>query len=891
NGEVAWNSFAYTGTRTDNTSTLLASEPIKVGIALSAARPPGAGNYTWLDKDRDGIQDNNEPGLNGVRVDIYDVGADGNANTTDDSLAGFTVTGNNDAGKPGYYMFPFLPKGDYYLKFTPPSTDFRFSKQNSGEDDTVDSDADTTTGLTTKFNLSNAFALKWDAGFYRLNADLDLAKKVNNPVPYLGDGILFTITVTNNGPGGSDGVAVSIPLGTGLVYQSATQSRGSYDAQTGIWTIGDIKAGSSYTLWIVAKVTSTNAIECTAEISASNAPDPDSTPGNKKRGEDDIGSATVFAGDVSGGNSAGLESNGDLSILLAKRAFERKRERAMKIMKGIVDHPIPFGKGLAKSGDKIAAGFGGFVTGDLADLIPETGPVNSTAFVSTPTDLFGATNATSVLAVDYLAPNQRRVAAIFSTTTHVGDTYDHTKIICDRVKGAILEEAWIVEVAEHPFVMAKLRHLNGALDYAISFVAYEGPNDFTLDSRFVRGEYVSPAVGHTEVINFQVWSLAESFTIGIVEDMITLMQSTGTIDYLNTRDDPPGLPDVYVRQGHYVHGKLKLEMVNNVQARQITIHGTAVSVENSPAFPLEKTVVLPTTANDEGFFDVEIETGPLFNTVFTIENDKTTTIDQIFLADGAWNVASDPNDARIDTHKVYVQDPQAFASEGYQVERGAYVKGRTKTWAVLFRQLRPGNLPVDLSAYRFLEFTASGTGSLSVKIEKASIETFDQFHKRIGLTATPQRHIIWFDELKQFTYTGDFTAEDVDALNFVFEGSEGKEQAFEMRISDIRFGSVPTGVEAQNLNGEIPREYTLAQNYPNPFNPTTTITFGLPKTGDVRLSVYDMLGREVVRLVEGRYRAGTYQVNFNAGKLASGHYIYRLQAGEATLTRVMVLVK
>jgi hypothetical protein len=89
----------------------------------------------------------------------------------------------------------------------------------------------------------------------------------------------------------------------------------------------------------------------------------------------------------------------------------------------------------------------------------------------------------------------------------------------------------------------------------------------------------------------------------------------------------------------------------------------------------------------------------------------------------------------------------------------------------------------------------------------------------------------------------------------------------------------------------IPRAYELLPNYPNPFNPTTVVSYQLPATSDVRLSVYDLLGREVAVLVNGKEAPGKYEVTFDARNLASGMYLYRLTAGSFGETKKMFLVK
>lgn len=95
----------------------------------------------------------------------------------------------------------------------------------------------------------------------------------------------------------------------------------------------------------------------------------------------------------------------------------------------------------------------------------------------------------------------------------------------------------------------------------------------------------------------------------------------------------------------------------------------------------------------------------------------------------------------------------------------------------------------------------------------------------------------------------------------------------------------------QQLSSETPDAYKLSQNYPNPFNPSTSITFDIVDKGFVSLKIYDMIGREVANLVNKELNAGSYTYNFDAGKLNSGIYFYKLQTGNFTETKKMMLIK
>jgi len=90
---------------------------------------------------------------------------------------------------------------------------------------------------------------------------------------------------------------------------------------------------------------------------------------------------------------------------------------------------------------------------------------------------------------------------------------------------------------------------------------------------------------------------------------------------------------------------------------------------------------------------------------------------------------------------------------------------------------------------------------------------------------------------------------------------------------------------------DLPEGFTLSQNYPNPFNPTTTIDFSLPFTADATIRVYDMTGRVVSTIRMPGTTAGTHSVQFDASKLSSGVYLYRLDAGGFTTAKMFTLVK
>jgi hypothetical protein len=113
-------------------------------------------------------------------------------------------------------------------------------------------------------------------------------------------------------------------------------------------------------------------------------------------------------------------------------------------------------------------------------------------------------------------------------------------------------------------------------------------------------------------------------------------------------------------------------------------------------------------------------------------------------------------------------------------------------------------------------------------------------------------------------------------------------------VADARYGvpiirnTLITNIDDQQA---LPPEFKLSQNYPNPFNPTTTINWQIPEAKDVKIKIYDLLGREITTLINEYRPAGKYTTDFDASTLPSGVYFYQLKAGDIIQTKKMILMK
>ena len=158
-------------------------------------------------------------------------------------------------------------------------------------------------------------------------------------------------------------------------------------------------------------------------------------------------------------------------------------------------------------------------------------------------------------------------------------------------------------------------------------------------------------------------------------------------------------------------------------------------------------------------------------------------------------------------------------------------------------------------------------------------------------TINPVSDPVGQQDLRTFVGSGPFALDPDDIARAAFALVAGTTLADLQAHADSAralWGDRTLSVETGDW---LPRQAALEQNYPNPFNPQSDIRFETAEAGEVRLVVYDLLGREVAVLVNDRRPAGSYQVRFDAADLASGIYLYRLTAGHFTQTRKMILVK
>ncbi len=228
----------------------------------------------------------------------------------------------------------------------------------------------------------------------------------------------------------------------------------------------------------------------------------------------------------------------------------------------------------------------------------------------------------------------------------------------------------------------------------------------------------------------------------------------------------------------------------------------------------------------------------------------------------------------------YTISLSAYAGQSVYIAFQEYVGNISADGASFFLDLveiNSGNVPVELTSFaaRSLDnkvvldwATATETNNSGFSIERSlDNENFAAVSFVKGNGTTTERNV--------YSYTDNSV-------------NSGK---YYYRLKQVDFDGSCEYSNVAEVSVSVPTEFALLQNYPNPFNPSTTIKFALPTTSNVKLSVYNSLGEVVSTLVNGSMEAGNHSVNWNASNNASGMYFFKLEAGNFTSTKKMMLVK
>ncbi|WP_262732243.1 DUF4114 domain-containing protein [Gaetbulibacter sp. NE] len=574
----------------------------------------------------------------------------------------------------------------------------------------------------------------------------------------------------------------------------------------------------------------------------------------------DVSSAT----DVSSANDGGLESNGNLAGLIAKRNFKRTKTGQVQNRKV---QQAPFIKQQIQYRSSTN-------TPTLESYLPETGMYGTeTAYVSSPEDLLSVTNASEIFSVDFYK-EETRVSAVLATATE-GSIYDHSKVICDRLNSSSLEDVRTVTVRGHQIISSKIKRVTGETEFTLSFSVKLGDAANELYSFWNIAQYPEG-----DYYNFQIWgsSFSQVFSIGNhIIDTLTAEKP------LNSETLSDVVPPVFVSSGYYSNGALHLNIINKVSASSFTFNGSIAATEVSDRTNMTQAVSLNGDWNDS----VSIQTGSLFDIGFSLTTSASTQQDALYLADGPWGVDYLEEYATVDTFFV---DNQAidYTDDAYEVERQPMVSGQVKGNVNLFRHVLPGDQTLDVTEYSALKFNITNNMPIEIVLMQENLQDWNnRFRYTIPENQNETTYTISFSDFVDGNGVSA-TINDVKTIVFSVIGDYASYAPFSIGVNGLEFRQ-----EAETLDLDTYEEETLNNTVtaiPNPMTVNTSIQFMANQNETVQFVMYNQLGKQVYYM-NSNVSQGKNVININRNNLSSGLYFCKVISKTQTYDTLKLLIK
>jgi hypothetical protein len=570
----------------------------------------------------------------------------------------------------------------------------------------------------------------------------------------------------------------------------------------------------------------------------------------------DISSATP----ISSGNNGGLESEGSLATLIAKRNFKRVKENSFADSKSL--------QSTFASTYKLQNA--ALNSSNLENYFPTTGMFGTeTASISSPTDLIGITNAIEVFSVDYYQDSNRVAAALGTKTT--GQIYNHTKVICDRLNNSSLEDIRTVLLQGYEIIMAKLKRDNGDVEYALNFSIQELGNSNKIHSYWNIGQY--PAGNYT---NFQIWGATMGQVSSVANHILQqyIQQNPLIQDEIVNR-----IPTVFVKKGNYKDGKISLTLVNKTGATSLNFNGNKKITELG-------NIVNTTFSNSISSAyqsEIEMDMDNLFDIGFTIAGNNSPQQDALYLADGPWGIDFLEEETNITTFQI--TNPTTTSQTGvYTIERNASVIGEVKGTANLFRNILPGELLFDASNYQSVQFKMQS--NVAVEVILVTENTSD-WNNRLRIQIPANTNLTQYNiTFNDFTSPNGTVFQNEKIRGFVFSivGDYAQFQPFALQVNDMKLSSDSNLNTAENTFAKPNTMY----NYPNPFSTETTIVLNeIASSATVQL--IDVTGRIVQQ--NNYVLNGNSEIKFTNQNAPKGMYILQVTTDANHQYQQKVIIK
>ncbi len=414
----------------------------------------------------------------------------------------------------------------------------------------------------------------------------------------------------------------------------------------------------------------------------------------------------------------------------------------------------------------------------LDDLMP-TRILDSgyTAYVTTPTDIPFITNAKEVRSVDFTKDGTCKAVA-FATKTQ-GVMYDHTKPMCDRLKGAELLNVENFMLNNLNFVRYTLQQSTGNIEYAMSFSVGQkiGRNSFSFQSNWLNKDYVTEDV----LINYQVWGAAPYLCIDMALEILSKLNSILPVQQFVASAE---LPKTYFTSGSRNGTNLKLS-INNQSIFSSGYFEVEEKANELASIKTKRTV--PFNLNSFNKSTITFPMSDVFESNISMYiNGKLQ--DQVYMSDGTWGIDYDSTKTVVKEFSIINDTAKGIALGDYPVFRNVKIQATTPNYVTAYKVLKGAGVAVDLREYKTLVFTAKGDAKLKITLAKNTINDFEkQFKYSTPIGKELKEYRIDLSSFKSSNANAVFEANDIVTVVFAFETFNGKSTTIDAAINNIAF--------------------------------------------------------------------------------------------------------
>lgn len=877
------------------------------------------GDFVWNDMNGNGIQDANEPGIQGLLVELRNcVG----------TLISTRITDAN-----GKYTFINVPAGSYFIKVIAP--DYTVSPKNQGADDAKDSDIGPD-GRTECLNVMAAVTnLTVDAGLMKKTqefTDLEVVVTASKTNLQCAEAFTYVVTVKNLGPAAASNVTVGDVLPNGVDFINANASQGTYNSADGKWAVGSIAAGASAVLKINVKVNCDELAKKTLDLGPArdynvfvfeNLTQPSADTQGKMAVGGDAYLANYSVGDLLPPNS------GNVLVVGGKLTF---------ISGAVNNGSVVYGGSTNLPQVSVSITGGTLIHGHPIDFAAaRTYLQNLSMTLSGYTANGTVASQWGTLTLTGTDPfmNVFKVSGSDLSNTH--------NLVVNAPGGSVV----IVNVSGQNIAWMGGMSVNGPAASNVLFNFYQALT-LKIQGIAIIGTVLAPLA-------------ALDFPAGLITGQVIVRCMTGSGQFNNALFAGNISSYFVITNTALLLSSVPVDniLANNTSSVTVNINapggggGGGGTTPIPPvwsfgqiiyAFAFDGCNVYAATwggkiyrSTDSGVtwlvFSEGIETAYIWALTVVQGRVFAATARGVYVFNGTkWVLTGCAN---MDVHDIVFYNGVLYAatwSSGvymsvdfgvnwiainngfniWPVIQAITIAGNGDLYAATFGfgiyKLAYGTtawVQVNCSFQMFWTIAGSKTMLFAASYgdglyQSANGQTWTkvttlpvQFIYTIDIAPCGRIYVssltggIYMSADNGVTWTHlGFNGCNVCALIVNPETEDvlaGTKAGEVYKIS----GSLTSGGDAE----ETPAEFSLMQNYPNPFNPSTTIEFAVPDAGNYTLKVYDMLGREVSTLLSGGLTAGYHKAVFDAAKVPSGVYIYRLTGNNVLITKKMMVVK